>query len=59
VHPISKGKCRKSLEEMKNMVVEEVLCMPNVTSFAISLVANKTFVFHRLLMKMGKFLWNF
>ncbi len=30
------------------MVAKEVLCMPNATSFTISLVANKRFLYHHL-----------
>jgi hypothetical protein len=58
VHPLSKGKCIKSLEEMKSMVVEEVLHMPNAISSAISLAVSKTLL-SRHLFNMGKFLWSF
>jgi hypothetical protein len=27
-HPVAKGKCRKSFQEMKNMVVDEVYYTP-------------------------------
>jgi hypothetical protein len=42
VHLVSEGKYRESLEEMKSMVAEEVLCMPNATSSTISLAMSKT-----------------
>jgi hypothetical protein len=53
-HFVSEGKCKNSLEEMKNMVVEEVLCMPNATSFAISLAMNKAFLSCHLFIKDGE-----
>ncbi len=56
VHPISKGKCRESFEEVKNMVVEEILHTPNVTSSAIVLVASKMFLFCHLFNEDGKVL---
>jgi hypothetical protein len=43
-HLVFEGEYRKSLEDIKNMIVEEVLCMPNATPFAISLVVSKTFL---------------
>jgi hypothetical protein len=59
VHPIFERKCKESVEKMKSMVAKEVLHTPNVTSFAISLVASKTFLSHYSSMRMGKFLWSF
>lgn len=56
VHPISKGKCKKSFEEVKSMVAKEVLHMPNVTSSAIALVASKTFLFCHLFNEDGEVL---
>ncbi len=47
-HHVSEGKCKKSFEEMKNMVAKEVLRMPNVTSSTIFLAVSKTFLFHHL-----------
>lgn len=52
-HPVSKRKYRESFEEVKSMVAEEVLCMPNVTSSAIALVASKMFLFHHLFNEDG------
>jgi hypothetical protein len=46
VHFVSEGKCKESFKEMKSMVVEEVVRMPNATSFAISLAVSKMFLFH-------------
>jgi hypothetical protein len=43
-HFIFEGKCKKSLKEMKNMVIEKVLCMPNATSSTISLAVSTTFL---------------
>jgi hypothetical protein len=45
-HPISEGNYGESFKEMKCMVTEEVLLMPNITSFLISLAINKTFLSH-------------
>jgi hypothetical protein len=56
VHLISEGKRRESFEEMKNMVVEEVLCTPNATSSTISLVMIKTFLFCHIFNEDGEVL---
>lgn len=57
-HLVFEGECRESLEEIKNMVVKEVLHMPNATSFAISLVASKTYLV-TISMTMGTVLLSF
>ncbi len=44
---------------MKNMVVEEVLHMPNVTSFVISLIMNKMFLSCHLFNEDGEVLVDF
>ncbi len=54
VHLVFKGEYRESLEEIKNMVPKEVLHMASVTSFAISLVANKTFLSRHLFNNYGE-----
>ncbi len=59
VHHASKGKCKESLEDMKNMVVEEVLHMPNATSSTIALVASKVFLFCRASSTRMGILWSF
>lgn len=51
-HPIPKGNYKMSFKEMKNMVTKEVLHMPNVTSFTITLVASKTLLFVIFSMKI-------
>jgi hypothetical protein len=48
------GKCRESLEEMKNMVAKEVLRMANVTSFVIALIVSKTFLSSHLFNENGQ-----
>jgi len=53
-HPIYERKCTESLEKMKSMVAEEVLHMPNVTSFVISLATSKTFLSHHLFNEDGE-----
>jgi len=58
-HHVYEGKCNEYFEEMKIMVAKEVLCTPNSTSFVISLVVNKMFLFIIFLMRMGKFMWSF
>lgn len=52
-HIIFEEKCRKSLKEMKSMVIEEVLCMPNATSSTISLVVSTMFLSRHLFNKDG------
>ncbi len=47
-HLISEGKCRKTFKEMKSMVIEEVLRMPNVTSSTISFAASIMFLSRHL-----------
>jgi hypothetical protein len=49
-----KENCKESLEEMKNMVIEEVLRTPNATSSTISLVASKTLLSHHLFNEDGE-----
>jgi hypothetical protein len=39
---------------MKNMVAKEVVRMPNVTFFAISLVVSKMFLFHHIFNEDGE-----
>jgi hypothetical protein len=59
-HPIFEVKCRKAFEEMKKMVIEEVLRMPTTTSLAIALVVIRTFLSHHLFNEDGEgLLWNF
>jgi hypothetical protein len=58
-HFVSKGKCKKSLEEMMSMVVEEVLRMPNATSFAISLATSKAFLSCHFFIKDGEVFMEF
>ncbi len=53
-HPIFEGKCRKAFEEMKKMVIEEVLRMPTTTSLAIALVVIRTFLSHHLFNEDGE-----
>ncbi len=53
-HHVSEGKCNEYFKEMKIMVAKEVLCTPNSTSFVISLVVNKMFLFHRLFNEDGE-----
>ncbi len=53
-HFIFEGKCRKSLKEMKNMVIKDVMRMPNVTSFTISLATNTTFLSSHLFNEDGE-----
>jgi len=53
-HPIFEVKCRKAFEEMKKMVIEEVLRMPTTTSLAIALVVIRTFLSHHLFNEDGE-----
>ncbi len=53
-HPIVDNKCRKSFHEMKNMVIDEVCCMPTAITLAIILFVNKTFIFCHLFNEDGK-----
>jgi hypothetical protein len=46
--------CRESFQEMKNMVVDEVYCMPIVTSSAIALSVSKSFLLRVLFNNDGK-----
>jgi hypothetical protein len=55
-HHVFEGKCKESFEEMKNMVAEEVLHMPNATSFAISLIVSKMFLSCHLFNEDGEVL---
>jgi hypothetical protein len=54
VHLIAKGKCRKSLKEMKNMVINEVNNTPTTTILAIVLLTSKTFLFRQLFNEDGE-----
>lgn len=58
-HLVFKGEYIKSLEEIKNMIAEEFLRMPNATSFPISLFANKTFLSCHLFNDYGEGLTKF
>ncbi len=53
-HPIVNGKCRKSFQEMKNMVVDEVYCTLTTTNLSIVLFVTKTFLFCHLFNKDGE-----
>jgi hypothetical protein len=55
-HPVVDGKCKKSFQEMKNMVVDEVYCTPTTTTLTIVLFMSKTFIFCRL---FNKDVWSF
>jgi hypothetical protein len=48
-HFIVGGKCRERLEETKRLIVEEVICTPDVKTSVISLSVNKTFLARHLL----------
>jgi hypothetical protein len=45
------GKCKDAME---NMVANEVLYMPNVTSSTIVIAINNTFLFHHLFNEHGE-----
>jgi hypothetical protein len=53
-HPVTKGMCRKSFHEMKNMIVYEVCRIPIATSLAIALFVSKSFLLRHLFNKDGK-----
>jgi hypothetical protein len=54
LHQVTKGMCRESFQEMKNMVVDEVCHKPTATSSTISLSMSKIFHFHHLFNEDGK-----
>lgn len=58
-HLVFEGEYKESLKEIKNMVVKEVLRMPNVMSFTISLVVGKTFLSPHLFNDYGEGLIEF
>ncbi len=53
-HLISEGKCIKAFKEMKSMVIEFFLHMPNVASSTISLAASTMFLFRHLFNEDGE-----
>jgi hypothetical protein len=53
-HAIANNKCKESFKEMKNMVVEEVCCMPISTTLAITLSTSKTFLSRHLFNEDGE-----
>ncbi len=53
-HAIVNNKCKESFKEMKNMVVEEVCCMPVSTTLAITLFTSKTFLSRHLFNEDGE-----
>jgi len=52
--PVSKRMCRKSFQEMKNMVANEVCRTPIVTFSIIVLFTSKSFIFCHLFNEDGK-----
>ncbi len=58
-HLVIEGMCRKSFEETKNMVADEVCHTPTTTSLAIALCMSKSFLFHHLCNEDGKGLVEF
>jgi hypothetical protein len=53
-HSVTNGKCRKSFQNMENMVVHEVCHTPIATISTIVLFANKTFFSCHLFNKDGE-----
>jgi len=53
-HLITKGMCKESFHEMKNLLIDEVCCKLTFTFLTIVLSASKSLIFHHLFNEDGE-----